>query len=115
MVQGTTGVGASRLCNDLRWPMMTHAAWATGSADGLGVWVTGTCFPIICRETSLRQVGGALLLVFRAEHLLLFNRQPWCHDLPAWVTTVAVECISIGHDFLQIFHASGAQRWVEMI
>lgn len=93
---------------------MTQAAWAAGAADGLGVWVTETHFPIIHRETSLRQVGGALLLVFRAEHLLL-NWQPRCHDLPSWVAVAAVECVCVRDDFLQIFHASGAQWRVEMI
>lgn len=68
-----------RLGDHLCWPMMTHAAGAPRSAYGFGVWVTKAQFPIIYRETSLWQIGGALLLlllllvVFRAEHLL-FNR-----------------------------------------
>lgn len=94
--------------------MMTQAAWAAGPADGFGVWVTKTHFPVVHRETSLGQVGGALLLVFRAEHLLL-NRQPWCHDLPAGVAATAAECFSARDDFLQIFHAGGAQWRVEMV
>lgn len=91
MIEATAREGAPHL-----WPRMTHAAWATGSADGLSVWVAETHFPIVYRETSLSQVGGALLLVFRTEHLL-FNRQPWCHDLPAWVAAAAAaaEYISV--------------------
>ena len=99
MVKDTARVGISWFCY-LCWPTVTHANWTLRSTDSLDVWVTQTLFPIIYRETSLRQVGGALLLlVFRTEHVL-FNGKARCYDLPTCIGAAVVECIPVRDDFL---------------
>lgn len=117
MLQGSATVGASRLGDSLGWPVMARAAWATRSAGDVAVQVTQTHLAVFYGEASVGDVGGALLLVFRTEHLL-FNRQPRCHDLPAWVAAAASAAAlrrSARDDLLQIFHAGGAQQRVMMM